>query len=73
MLNNWQPRAGVGFYLGSSPMHGRNLALVLNRATGLVSAQFDEACDVLFDTLDKVKKHEQSWLLLAGFTQLKYL
>ena len=33
-------RANVGIYLGKSPIHNRNVSLVLNLSTGLVSPQF---------------------------------
>lgn len=38
-------RFKVGIYLGRSPQHARNIALVLNRDTGLVSPQFHVAFD----------------------------
>jgi hypothetical protein len=36
----WSPRAQSGLNLGPSPMHARNVYLVLNLSTGLVSPQF---------------------------------
>ena len=45
-FHKWKQRTRVGIYLGMSPTHGRNVALVLNRDTGLVSPQFY----VTFDT-----------------------
>ena len=71
ILNKWHPRSEVGIYLGRSPMHSRNVALVLNRATGHISAQFHVTFDELLETLDRKMKHEHPWLRLAGFTQLK--
>ena len=32
--HKWKSRSEVGIYLGTSPQHGRNVALVLNRNTG---------------------------------------
>ena len=54
--NKWKPRSRVGIYLGRSPIHGRNVALVLNNATGLVSAQFHVDFDESFQTLDNKNK-----------------
>ena len=71
--NKWKPRSRVGIYLGRSPMHGRNVALVLNNATGLVSAQFHVDFDESFQTLDNKNKLEHPWLSLAGFTQYQKL
>ena len=42
----WKERSKVGVYLGPSPMHNRNVALVLDLDTGLVIPQFH----VLYDT-----------------------
>ena len=36
----WKNRAEVGIYIGRLPHHNRNVGLVLNRKTGLVSPQF---------------------------------
>ena len=54
--NKWKPRRRVGIYLGRSPMHGRNVALVLKNATGLVSAQFHVDFNESFQTLDNKNK-----------------
>ena len=48
--HKWTERAKVGIYLGPSPQHGRNVSLVLSRATGLVSPQFHVKFDINFDT-----------------------
>jgi hypothetical protein len=40
IYGKWRSRANIGIYLGASPHHSRNVALVLNRDTGLVSPQF---------------------------------
>jgi hypothetical protein len=39
-LPRWSPRARLGLNLGPSPMHGRNVYLVLNLSTGCVSPQY---------------------------------
>ena len=38
--NKWKHRAELGIYLGPSPVNNRNVALILNPATGLVSPQY---------------------------------
>ena len=39
-FNKWKQCARVGIYLGQSPIHNRNVVLVLNQNTGHVSPQF---------------------------------
>ena len=51
-LNKWEQRARLGIYLGFSPNHARNVSLVLNPQTGLVSPQFHTKCDDLFETVE---------------------
>ena len=41
----WEPRARMGIYVGCSPSHASNVALILNPRTGHVSPQFH----VVFD------------------------
>ena len=47
--HKWKQRARVGIYLGQSPIHNRNVAMVLNRFTGHVSPQFHVKFDKSFD------------------------
>ena len=55
----WKQRAQVGIYIGPSPHHNRNVALVLNRTTILVSPQFHVRFDDNFDTVNKLENlHE---------------
>ena len=57
-FGKWNNRAEVGIYVGPSPHHNRNVGLILNRKTGLVSPQFNIKYDNNFDTvkeLDVVK------------------
>ena len=51
-IPKWLPRARLGLYLGFSPMHARNVALVLNTQTGLVSPQYHVKFDDLFETVN---------------------
>ncbi len=46
----WSPRARLGLNLGPSPMHARNIYLVLNLSTRLVSPQYHYRFDNFFET-----------------------
>ena len=71
IFHKWKSRSKVGIYLGRSPNHARNVALVLDRTTGLVSPQFHVQFDSNFDTV-KPDKFDHIWKLKAGFiTSLK--
>jgi len=63
--NKWASRAKVGIYLGRSPNHGRNVALVLDRVTGLVSPQFHVEFDRSFQTV-KQDKFDTHWQTKSG-------
>ena len=52
--------------MGRSPQHGRNVALMMDRDTALVSPQFHVAYDANFDTVSN-KKTKSTWQLRAGF------
>ncbi len=52
----WEPRARLGIYLGRSPSHAANVALVLNPKTGLVSPQFHVVFDDDFSTVPHLYK-----------------
>jgi hypothetical protein len=56
----------VGIYLGPSPLHGRNIALVLDPGTGLVSPQHNVRFDTNFDTV-KYCNSTSLWQEKAGF------
>jgi len=47
----WKSHSQVGTYLGRSPQHARDISLVLNLETGLVSPQFHVKLDSNFQTL----------------------
>lgn len=68
--HKWTERARVGIYLGKSPQHGRNVALVLNRETGLVSPQFHVKYDLNFDT-PKQCKFTSKWQEKANLNDPK--
>ena len=48
----WEPRARTGVYLGNSPTHAGNVALVLNLLTGHVSPQYHVAFDDEFTLVE---------------------
>ena len=52
-------RARIGIYLGRSPKHSRNVALVLNIKTGRVSPQFYFKMDPMFHTVKNTTKQER--------------
>ncbi len=49
-LPRWSPRARLGLNLGPSPVHARNVYLVLNLTTGCVSPQYHCRFDDFFET-----------------------
>eukprot|EP00984_Skeletonema_dohrnii_P006299 scaffold2255_cov139-Skeletonema_dohrnii-CCMP3373.AAC.2 len=52
----WEPRARLGIYVGRSPNHAGNVALVLNPKTGLVSPQYHVVFDDDFTTVPHLRK-----------------
>ena len=67
--HKWKERAKVGIYLGRSPQHARNVALVLDRVTGLVSPQFHITFDPSFHTV-KQDDFDAMWQVKAGFVSV---
>ena len=55
MIPKWDPRARVGVYLGHSPSHAGNVALVLNLQTGHMSPQYHLVFDDGFSTVDALR------------------
>ena len=68
--NKWENRARVGMYLGQSPIHNRNVALVLHRHTGHVSPQFHVRFDSSFHTLQQ-EQLSASWQTSTYFQDAK--
>jgi hypothetical protein len=66
----WLQRARLGLYLGTSPIHSRSVALVLNLDTGLASPQFHVAFDDLFETVQSKSGNPRHslWQQVTGFT-----
>ena len=52
-VHKWKERAKVGIYLGKSPQHEQNIALILDQTTGLVSLQFHVQFDNSFSITQK--------------------
>ena len=65
-FHKWKERAKVGVYLGKSPQHSRNVDLVLDRHTGLVSPQFHLSFDPMFETVTE-DIFDSLWQRKAGF------
>ena len=63
--HKWEYRSKVGIYLGRSPNHGRNVALIMDRTTGLVSPQFHVKFDPGFSTV-KQDRFDTQWQQRAG-------
>jgi hypothetical protein len=57
-IPKWEPRARVGVYLGQSPCHAGNVALVLNPRTLHVSPQFHVVFDDEFSTVKYMNNGE---------------
>jgi hypothetical protein len=71
-IPKWMPRARLGIYLGFSPNHARNVALVLNPTTGLVSPQYHVRFDDLFETTLNPRNNAidlATWQVKAGFKE----
>ncbi len=65
-FHKWRERSRIGIYLGRSPHHARNVGLVLDRETGLVSPQFHLVYDSSFSSVQG-NEGESLWQLKAGF------
>ena len=65
-FSKWSKRAKRGLYLGTSPHHARNISLVLDLQTGLVSPQMHAAHDNNFLTV-KDDETKYNWSIKAGF------
>ena len=63
----WEPRARAGVYLGHSPTHAGNVALVLNLKTGHVSPQYHMVFDDDFTTVEYIEsgKEPPNWCKLV--------
>ena len=55
-IPRWDPCCHRGIYLGRSPNHADNVALVLNLTTGHITAQFHVVFDDNFETINSTTK-----------------
>jgi len=69
--HKWKSHSQVGVYLGRSPQHARDVSLVLNLETGLVSPQFHVKLDSNFQTLREkgARIPTSTWQIKCGFVQ----
>ena len=67
-FHKWKHRAKMGVYLGLSPLHAKNVSLVLSRTTGYVSPQFHVKYDAHFTTT-RENDTVSEWQLKCGFIQ----
>lgn len=68
-IPKWNARARLGIHLGRSPRHARNVHLVLNTSTGLVSPQYHVEFDDYFETVrqdSSTSAHAGIWQRLSG-------
>jgi len=66
IFHKWKQKSEVGIYIGTSPVHNKNVALVLSRTTSLVSPQFHVKFDNTFQTVKDIDT-ESYWQTKAGF------
>ena len=64
----WDARSRAGIYLGQSPIHNRDVALVLNIHIRYASPQFHVKFDETFRTVHQ-EKWNATWLTSTGFTK----
>jgi len=69
IYHKWRERAVLGIYLGKSPQHSKEVALVLNLTTGLVSPQFHVKLDSTFKSLEEqgLEVPTSLWQTKCGF------
>ena len=69
--NKWKERSRIGIYLGRSPDHARNVALLLDQTTGFVSLQYHVQFDRAFDTVQEKSRGtlDLNWQVKAGFVR----
>ena len=68
----WAERSKIGMYLGQSPVHNKNVALIMDLDTGLVSPQFHVMFDNDFRTVREYKEIP-IWKVKTGLTSEREL
>ncbi len=74
-IPKWNPRSRLGVNLGPSPRHRRQVSLILNLMTRLVSLQYHVIYDDYFETTSTTSGNpmtNSTWQKLAGLTIAKY-
>ena len=66
-FHKWASRSHVGIYVGRSPIHSRNVALILDRTKGYVSPQFNVVHDAHCFSL-KDMQPECRWRQAVGLS-----
>ena len=69
--HKWKERSSMGIYLGRSPDHARNVALLLDQTTGFVSPQYHVQFDRAFGNVQEKSRGtlELNWQVKAEFVQ----
>ena len=67
----WSSRSRVGIYMGQSPIHNHNVALVMDPISGYVSPQFHVKFDPSFYTVRDGVEVEIKWRQATGFLDTK--
>ena len=62
IYHKWKYIAELGIYLGPSPVYHRNVALILNPATGLISPQFHVSFDPDITTAPYLKRKSSPYI-----------
>ena len=67
-FHKWKSRTNVGIYIGKSPLHARNVALIMDRNSGRVSPQYHVKLDKAFDMV-RQQPLQCDWMIKAGFVR----
>ena len=71
-IPRWQPRSKRGQYLGVSPVHASNIALVRNLTTGYLSPCYHLIFDDWFETVDSTEAEPPpNWEHLCSFQKFQ--
>ena len=66
-IQKWQPRSRRGQYVGVSPLHAENVALVRNLRTGYLSPQYHVVFDDWIETVYSDDTVPECWENLCVF------
>jgi hypothetical protein len=70
-IPKWQPRSRRGQYVGVSPLHAENVALVRNLRTGYLSPQYHVVFDDWFETVYADETAPDCWDELCMFERFE--